>query len=84
VQESAPGIPIIASGGLINGIDLGKSIALGATLGGFAGAILKAAVTSYEQTLDQIDIIESQLRIAMFASGLRDIEQLKHASLTMD
>jgi isopentenyl-diphosphate delta-isomerase len=84
VQEAAPGIPIIASGGLKNGIDLGKSIALGATLGGFAGAILKAAVSSYEQTLDQIKIIESQLRIAMFASGMRDIEQLKHASLTMD
>ena len=43
VRRAAPGIPIFASGGLRTGLDIAKSIALGATLGGMAIPYLKAA-----------------------------------------
>lgn len=84
VREAVPQMPIIASGGLNNGVDLAKCIALGANLGGFARTILSAALTSYEETLEIIEIISTQLRIAMFSSGIKNIDQLGKTSLVMD
>ena len=43
VLEIAPGMKIIASGGLRTGVDIAKCVALGATLGGMAGPFLKTA-----------------------------------------
>ncbi|MFM6403998.1 MAG: type 2 isopentenyl-diphosphate Delta-isomerase, partial [Microcystis sp.] len=45
-------IPLIASGGLKNGLDLAKSIALGADLGGLARPFLVAAIES-EAAVDE-------------------------------
>ena len=53
-KEAEVDIPIIASGGLRNGLDLAKCIALGATLGGMANPFLKAAVNSLKTVLDEI------------------------------
>ena len=49
VRKAAPGMTIFASGGLKDGLDIAKCIALGATLGGFAGQFLKAAAISTEK-----------------------------------
>ncbi|MFN2280503.1 MAG: type 2 isopentenyl-diphosphate Delta-isomerase, partial [Anaerolineales bacterium] len=46
VRDAAPNIPIFASGGIRNGVEAAKSIALGATLVGMAGPFLKAAAQS--------------------------------------
>ena len=43
VKRAAPGMTIFASGGLKDGLDIAKCIAMGATLGGLAGQFLKAA-----------------------------------------
>ncbi len=75
-KRAAPNIPVIASGGLRNGLDLAKCIALGATLGGMAGPFLKAAVNSLEAVLEQIEIIRTELRIAMFCTGTDSIAAL--------
>lgn len=79
--ESAPDLPVFASGGLRDGIDIAKSIALGATLGGVAGLFLKAADRSVDAVRHTIWELSTQLRIAMFASGARDITALKHTEL---
>ena len=84
VKDSVPDIPIIASGGLKTGIDLGKCIALGASLGGFAGAILPVATISAAEVEKFLKVIEGQLRIAMFSSGIKNIETLKNTSLVME
>lgn len=84
VRDAVPDIPVIASGGLNTGIDLGKCIALGAALGGFAGAILPAAVTSAEEVEKFLQVTEGQLKIAMFASGIGNIDLLKNTSLVME
>ena len=44
-HRAAPDLPIFASGGIRNGIDVAKCIALGASLVGFAGDFLRAAVS---------------------------------------
>lgn len=80
-REGAPDLPIIASGGIRNGIDVAKCIALGAEVAGLAGPFLKAANESPE-ALDQfIQVLTAQLRIAMLCSGVSTIEKLKQAEL---
>lgn len=76
VKHAVPEIPVIASGGLKNGIDLAKAIAMGASLGGIAGRFLKAAVLSSLEVINLVNEIQEELRIAMFASGARTISEL--------
>ncbi|HSN94697.1 MAG TPA: type 2 isopentenyl-diphosphate Delta-isomerase [Anaerolineaceae bacterium] len=68
--DDEPKIPVIASGGLRNGIDLAKSLALGASLGGFARALLPAANVSAEVLRDELEVIKYELKIALFACGI--------------
>lgn len=77
-KRAAPNIPIFASGGLRNGLDIAKCIALGATLGGMAGPFLKAAVESLEAVLDEIKITQTELQIAMFGIGVSSIDRLQN------
>ena len=81
VRAALPNTPIIASGGLRAGLDIAKSIALGAQLGGMAGPFLRAAVDSSEAVSDLIDQTLRELRVCMFATGSRDLESLKVAKM---
>lgn len=74
------GIPegrkVFASGGLRNGIDVAKALALGAELAGMARPFLRAAAISAETVVELGDVIREQLRVAMFAIGARDLVAL--------
>jgi isopentenyl-diphosphate delta-isomerase len=76
-RRAAPDLPITASGGLRNGVDMAKCIALGATLAGMAGPFLKAAVKSLEAVMDEIKITETELKITMFGIGVDSIMGLQ-------
>ncbi|GAB4419191.1 MAG: type 2 isopentenyl-diphosphate Delta-isomerase [Anaerolineae bacterium] len=81
VREAVPGLPIIASGGLRDGVDVAKCIALGAELGGMAGPFLKAAVQGVDAVHRTLWELTTQLRIAMFAAGAGTIAALKQTPL---
>ncbi|HHH82977.1 MAG TPA: type 2 isopentenyl-diphosphate Delta-isomerase, partial [Chloroflexi bacterium] len=81
VRAALPETPVIASGGLADGLDLAKCIALGADLGGMAGIFLRAAAQSTETVIDRIDLIREQLRVTMFAIGCKDLHALSRAEL---
>jgi isopentenyl-diphosphate delta-isomerase len=81
VRAALPNTPIIASGGLRTGLDLAKSIALGAQLGGMAGPFLKVAVESSQAVAELIDQTLQELQVCMFATGARDLESLRSAKL---
>ncbi len=80
-REGASDLPLIASGGLRNGIDVAMCIALGASLAGLASPFLKAAHESQEAVDELIHILVDQLKISMFCTGARDIDALSRTPL---
>jgi isopentenyl-diphosphate delta-isomerase len=81
VRRAAPQMIVFASGGIRDGIDIAKCIALGASLGGLASPFLKAAAHSLEATIEAIRLIQRQIQVSMFASGAKNLEQLKQIEL---
>jgi len=81
VKESVPDMIIFASGGLRSGLDIAKSIALGAIAGGMAGPFLKAAAISKENVSELIEEIANLIKICMFGAGLENLDDLKKAKL---
>lgn len=80
-REAAPDVAIFASGGLKNGVDGAKCLALGATLFGMARPFLRAATISPEAVSDEIAVIVGQLRAVMLCVGARDLMALRSAEL---
>jgi len=70
-----------ASGGLQDGVDLAKALALGAKLGGFARKLLLAANRGEVELVKQIEIIESQLKVSMFICGVGSLSGWNIANL---
>ena len=82
VRKVAPNLKVFASGGLRDGMDIAKCVALGASLGGMASPFLKVANQSLEKTIDTISLIRRQIEITMFASGTANLEQLRKTRLS--
>jgi isopentenyl-diphosphate delta-isomerase len=74
-------VPVFASGGLRDGVDVAKGIALGAQLGGMAGPFLKAAAESDAAALSLAGEVIQELRICMFGVGAGDLHALARAEL---
>ncbi len=72
-------MPIIATGGIRNGLDIAKSIALGADLCSAALPFLKPALEngSADKVIDKIEEMGEELRVAMFLTGCKTVEELK-------
>ena len=81
VRKAASGITIFASGGLKDGLDIAKCIALGATLGGFAGQFLKAAAVSTEKVTELVKLTRQQIRVVMFGAGAADLYALRNIDM---
>jgi len=68
---------VIASGGIRNGIDVAKALALGADLTGMARPILLAAVKGQKEVERTLQTVIESLRNAMFLVGAESISKLK-------
>jgi isopentenyl-diphosphate delta-isomerase len=77
VKKAAPGMTIFASGGIKDGLDIAKCIALGASLGGMAGQILKAAAISTEEAAEILKLTHRQLQVTMLNTGAGTLEELR-------
>jgi isopentenyl-diphosphate delta-isomerase len=67
---------VIASGGIRTGVEIVKSLALGADMGGMAKPFLEKAVKGKEALSQYIDDIIREIRVAMFLVGARNIDDL--------
>ena len=78
VMELKADLKIIASGGIRRGLDVAKSIALGADIAGMALPLLRVSADSLNKADCLIDEIIMGLKIAMFGIGATDISRLKN------
>ncbi len=79
VGARAAGLPIIATGGVRTGLDAAKAIALGASLVGVARPLLSAALEGEAAVDAWITQFLEELRVAIFLSGGRCLDDLRSA-----
>jgi isopentenyl-diphosphate delta-isomerase len=80
-REAAPDLPIFASGGLRNGIDVAIAIRLGATLCGAAAPMLGSAAETADAVHERMAAMIEELRITAFCTGSGDLAALRKAAL---
>jgi isopentenyl-diphosphate Delta-isomerase len=76
-RRHLPGRVVIASGGIRNGIEIAKAIALGADAAAVALPLLRAAERSVEDAVQALERIVAELRTAMFVTGSRTVAELR-------
>ncbi len=83
VESSPAGLPLIATGGVRNGLDMARALALGATLAGMGFPFLKAASQSYEAVCELLETVVAELKVAMQLSGAATIGQLQQVDIVV-
>nr|WP_319556921.1 type 2 isopentenyl-diphosphate Delta-isomerase [uncultured Vibrio sp.] len=79
IRVQYPTLPLIASGGVHNGLEAAKAIHLGANLVGQAGAVLKAATISTQNVVEHFNQMALELRLACFGTGSANLFSLPAA-----
>jgi isopentenyl-diphosphate delta-isomerase len=79
-QCAGLGLDIIATGGLQSGSDVARAVALGATAGGIAAAVLKAhKAGGYEGAKTFLQQVTHSIRAHMLLTGSRTVADLQRA-----
>jgi len=81
IHKLYPTIPLIASGGLRNGMDAAKAIALGADLAGLALPFLQAASRSTQSLQEIVKLLIAELTTVLFCTGNATPVALKGANV---
>ncbi|SPD74109.1 Isopentenyl-diphosphate delta-isomerase [uncultured Desulfobacterium sp.] len=76
VRKYVKDLPIIASGGIRNGLEIAKAIALGANYTGMALPLLAPAIKSSQAVKEWIEAVIEQIKISMFCCGVSTLDQL--------
>ncbi len=74
-------IPVISSGGIRNGLEAAKALALGANAVGMALPFFRDAYEGHEYVENKIKQFNTELKTAMFLVGASSIEELKEKRL---
>jgi isopentenyl-diphosphate delta-isomerase len=83
VLECDVGLPIIATGGLRNGLDAAKAAALGASAAGMASKMLKPATVSADAVVEALEAVIAEMRTAFFLTGCRNLEAMWASELVL-
>jgi isopentenyl-diphosphate delta-isomerase len=74
--EANLGLPLIATGGIKDGMDITKALCLGASAAGIAGRLLKPAMKSTRSVVKELEMIIEELRCTMFLVSAGSIKAL--------
>lgn len=69
-------IPTIASGGINTGLDVAKSIAMGAMCAGGANVVLRSAMESADAVKEVLTVMKEELKTAMMLTGSANVKEL--------
>jgi isopentenyl-diphosphate delta-isomerase len=76
-------IPVIASGGIRNGLEMAKALALGASLASLSHPVLNAAVKGAREIKTVLSTMIEELRNSMFLIGAESVQDLREAPLNI-
>jgi isopentenyl-diphosphate delta-isomerase len=79
----AAGAYVISSGGVRSGLDVAKSLAMGASLAGAALPLLRPATKDKEAVVRVMNAYIRALRITMFLTGCKEVTQLAGVPLVV-
>jgi isopentenyl-diphosphate delta-isomerase len=80
LRAAVPEALFIASGGIRNGLEMAKAMALGADYLGMAPPLLKPATQSAGAVKSRIAAALQELKIAMFCCGVQILDDFKAAT----
>ena len=72
-------LPLIASGGILDGTHVASAIAMGAAAAGCAHAVLREATESAEAVKKKLSLFKEELKVAMMLTGSANIKDLAKA-----
>jgi isopentenyl-diphosphate delta-isomerase len=84
VRRAVPELALVASGGIRSGLDVAKSLALGADLAGLGQPLLAAALESPGRVIELLAGMIRDLKIAMLCAGAVDVGALKTTPLVRE
>lgn len=76
--RKATKLPLIASGGIYDGITACKALALGADLIGIANPLLKEASVNSEKVIKYLENFILELKTAMMLAGVKNLKELRN------
>ena len=81
IRRNISTVNLIGSGGIRNGLDVAKCLALGCDLAAVAQPFLGPARKSSDAVVDAISIYTEQLKWALFLTGSRNLIELKKTKI---
>jgi isopentenyl-diphosphate delta-isomerase len=76
-------IPIIASGGIRDGVEMAKALALGASLTSLSQSVLQVAIKGVKETKDVLSLLIEELKTSMFLIGADSVQALQETPIVV-
>ncbi|MFC4427586.1 type 2 isopentenyl-diphosphate Delta-isomerase [Deinococcus navajonensis] len=76
-RQAAPGVPLIASGGIRSGLDAARALRLGAEVVAVARPLLEPALESAEAAEGWLRGFLQELRVSLFVGGFADVASVR-------
>lgn len=81
VRAAVPEMEVVASGGIRNGLDIAKAIALGANIAAIGQPLLAPALESAGAVIKYLGGIIAEIKVAMLCVGATDVNALRKVPL---